>query len=116
MPPPPRIMNLVYAALEQTAVLTSQQIAERYGLRVRAVSNAIQQAKTSDRPRIYSRRIRTGIQGYNSVREYSLKPFPSEASRTAKIAPRYVPPFEEMTPEKYDLWQGRNLAMLVRPQ
>lgn len=28
--------------------------------------------------------------------------------------PRYVPPFEEMTPDKYDLWQGRNLAMLAR--
>lgn len=45
MAPPARIMNLVYAALEQNSVLTSQQIAERYGLRTRAVSNAIQQSK-----------------------------------------------------------------------
>lgn len=114
MAPPARIMNLVYAALEQTSVLTSQQIAERYGLRTRAVSNAIQQSKISNRPTIYSRHIRTGIQNKNSVREYSLKPFPAEPSKISKIAPRYVPPFEEMTRDKYDLWAHKSLALLTR--
>lgn len=31
-----------------------------------------------------------------------------------KMPPRYVPPFEEMTPKNYDLFAARNLAMLVR--
>lgn len=109
---PTKIIDCVYEALQQTPTLEAKQIADRYGYSTKAVIAAIRNVSPRT-PTIYSRPSANGGGYVNSVKQYSLTPFPAGPS-PKKITPRYVPPFEEMTPEKYDLWQGRNLAMLAR--
>lgn len=110
---PGKILAAVYEALNVTPILTAKQIAERYGYSPKAVVAAIRTVSPR-MPTIYSRPSADAGGYQNSVKEYSLAPFPASRRAKSVIAPRYVPPFEEMTRENYDLWQARNLAMLVR--
>ena len=113
MPAPAKCLNAVYESLADGSILTAVEIGLRHNLTPKAVSAAIR-AAPGRLPKIYSRPSAASGGYENSPREYSLTPFPPKPRTKPIIAPRYVPPFEEMTPDKYDLWQGRNLAMLVR--
>lgn len=113
MPAHAKCLDAVYKTLADGSILTAVQIGQRNGMSAKTVAAAIRGAP-GRLPKIYSRPCAENGAYPHSQREYSLTPFPAIPRRKPIIAPRYVPPFEEMTPDKYDLWQGRNLAMLAR--
>lgn len=101
----------ILKALETKQELYAHEIAEMIGEPVRNVSNAIFGMRDVYRIKHYHKR--------NAKCIYSLKPFEGVIEEVIKPVVkdkprRYVPEFQEMKYGSYDIYAGRNLAMLAR--
>lgn len=104
------LRNKILKVLETKKEMFAHEIAAEIGVEVRLVSNAIFGMRDVYRIRSYTER--------NPKCIYSLKPFDGmieEVVPKKKEMPRrYVPEFKPMAEGSYDIYAGRNLAMLAR--
>jgi hypothetical protein len=105
------LRSKILKALEQNKEMYAHEIADAVGSTSRKVSNAIFAMQEVYRIKQHGTR--------NAKCIYSLKPI--EGMIHEVITPvkkdklkRYVPEFQEMQTGSYDLYAGRNLAMLAR--
>lgn len=104
------LRKAIIAALQTKDRMYSHEIAEIVGASTRSVANAIYSIKEIYRVKDSSTRWSHCV--------YSLKPIGSlkkpEPSVKKEKPRRYVPEFRPMTEKTYNLYAGRQLAMLSR--
>lgn len=103
------LRSKILKALQQKKEMYASEIADVVGVPARNVSNAMFRMPQVYRIKNYGTR--------NAKCIYSLKPIEGMIDDVivSKQKPRrYVPEFQEMQTGSYNLYEGRNLAMLAR--
>lgn len=106
------LRSRILKVLETQDEMYAHEIAKAVGEPVRCVSNALFAMENVYRIKHFHKRHAKCI--------YSLKPFQGVIEEVVKPKPkpaklkRYVPEFRPMAEGAYNLYEGRNLAMLSR--